>query len=66
MAESLGFVTVGTSGILGAAHNASLLDFDTAIKTLRATNFHMSEAIIELVRKTALSPKQDQERPSKP
>ncbi len=53
-AESLGLVTVGTVGILAAAHNASLLDFDSAIRALRNTNFHVQDGIIVAARKALL------------
>jgi len=51
-ARSLGIVTIGTVGILAAAHEASLLDFDAAIEALLGTSFRISDSVISAVRNT--------------
>jgi predicted nucleic acid-binding protein len=40
----------GTLGVLADAHLAALLDFETALAGLRATNFYISEEVIEGLR----------------
>jgi predicted nucleic acid-binding protein len=40
----------GTLGVLGAAHLAGLLDFETALAQLRRTNFYISDAIVDGLR----------------
>jgi predicted nucleic acid-binding protein len=56
MAQRLGFVTVGTIGILAAAHNAGLVNFDDSIRILRNTNFHLTDEIIGVVKQTIVDP----------
>jgi predicted nucleic acid-binding protein len=59
MAKTVGITAIGTLGILTEAHNASLLDFDTAINALRATSFHLHEGAIAAVRTRIRAPKPD-------
>jgi predicted nucleic acid-binding protein len=40
----------GTLGVLGAAHQAGLLDFETAVAQLRRTNFYISDTIVDGLR----------------
>jgi len=40
----------GTLGVLGAAHEAGLLDFETALAELRRTNFYVADDIIDRLR----------------
>ena len=54
-AQAIGIVTVGTVAILAAAHRASLLDFDNAIKALPATSFHIRDSVINSIRSTLLA-----------
>jgi hypothetical protein len=44
-------VAIGTLGVLAEAHNASLLDFELAVQSLKSTTFHMHEEIVATVRK---------------
>lgn len=50
MAKTVGIVAIGTLGVLAEAHNASLLDFDTAIEALRTTSFHVHDSVIAAVK----------------
>ena len=50
MARVVGVKAIGTIGILADAHTASLLDFDTSIKALRSTSFHIQDSVIAAVR----------------
>ena len=40
----------GTLGVLGAAHRAGLVDFETALAQLRGTNFYVADDIIDSLR----------------
>ena len=40
----------GTLGVLGAAHQAGLLDFETALAQLRRTNFYIANDIVDGLR----------------
>lgn len=42
---------IGTLGVLADAHLAGLLDFETALGQLRCTNFYISDALIEGLRR---------------
>ena len=53
-AEDAGLVSIGTIGILGAAHNSGLIDFDTAVERLRKTSFRIGDEVVEIVRSTIL------------
>lgn len=46
-AESRGLFTMGTITILNLADLAGLLDFELAISRLRATTFHIEDALLE-------------------
>ena len=48
-ARARGFVTIGTIAILDRAAQSGLLDFETAINNLRATTFHLDEAVVRTV-----------------
>lgn len=52
-AHARGFLTIGTITILDRADEAKLLEFDDAINALRATTFHLDEAVVELIRAKA-------------
>lgn len=49
-AEHRGLPVTGTLGVLGVAHRAGLLDFETALAQLRRTNFYISDAIVDGLR----------------
>ena len=51
VAERRGIQTIGTLAVLVLAGEAKLLDLDTAIERLRATNFHLTEDVLASVRK---------------
>lgn len=53
-AEQQGFRVAGTLAILARASRQRLIDFDSAIARLRATNFRMSEDLIQIARASAL------------
>jgi predicted nucleic acid-binding protein len=40
----------GTLGVLAAAHQRKLLDFEIALKNLQKTNFHLSGDLVERIR----------------
>jgi len=48
-ARARGFITIGTITILDRADEAKLLDFETSISRLRATTFHLDEALVQTV-----------------
>jgi predicted nucleic acid-binding protein len=50
VAIELGFVTIGTLGVLERAARMRLVDFDQAIASLRATSFWVRESTIEEIR----------------
>lgn len=50
IAEALGLPKTGVLGIIGDAASRGWLDFDDAVARLRATGFHMADALIESVR----------------
>jgi len=54
-AQKAGIAVVGTVAIIAAAHRAALLDFDTIVKSLQATSFHIHEQVIVTIR-SALTP----------
>jgi len=56
VAQSVGITVVGTVGIIASAHSATLLDFDSTIKTLRTTTFHVHERVIVSIRATLQMP----------
>lgn len=49
-AEHRGLPVTGTLGILGVAHRAGLLDFETALAQLRLTNFYISDVVVNGLR----------------
>jgi predicted nucleic acid-binding protein len=49
-AERRQLPVTGTLGVLGDAHLASLLDFETALAQLRRTNFYISDVIVNGLR----------------
>jgi hypothetical protein len=49
-AEHRGLPVTGTLGVLGVAHRAGLLDFETALAELRRTNFYVSDVIVNGLR----------------
>jgi predicted nucleic acid-binding protein len=51
VAEALGLQMTGVLGIIGEAACLGLVDFEEAVKRLRAADFRMAEAVIEAVRK---------------
>ena len=46
-ARSRGILTIGTLAILDLADEAKLLDFETAILRLKATSFHVDDALLQ-------------------
>lgn len=46
-ARSRGLLTIGTLAILDLADEAELLDFETAILRLKATSFHLDDALLQ-------------------
>ena len=50
-AEHRRLPVTGTLGVLGAAHRAGLLDFETALARLRRTNFYISDTIVDGLRR---------------
>ena len=50
IAEARGIKTAGTLGLLAQAHLRGWLDFETALAKLRATNYRISEEVVERVR----------------
>jgi predicted nucleic acid-binding protein len=55
MAGSFGVSVIGTVGIVAEAHLKSLLDFDTTIQALAATNFRAHANVISTVRQGILA-----------
>jgi len=52
-AQRLGLRVIGTLGILRDAHSAGLLDINSSIQRLQATNFHVAAKVLaELLHKT--------------
>ncbi len=51
VAEALGLPKTGVLGIIGHAASRHLLDFDASIDALRSTGFHLSNELIEAVRR---------------
>ena len=52
MALALGLLVTGTIGIIGESARVGFVDFEEAIARLRATGFHVSDAVVEAVRET--------------
>lgn len=52
VALALGLLVTGTIGIIGESARVGFVDFEEAIARLRATGFHVSDAIVEAVRET--------------
>ncbi len=50
-AERRHLQVAGTLGILAEAHCRRLLDFEAALARLRQTNFYLSAALVERVRR---------------
>jgi predicted nucleic acid-binding protein len=48
----------GTLGVLSAAHQAGLLDFETALAQLRRTNFYVRDDIIDRLRQRLVRAKE--------
>jgi predicted nucleic acid-binding protein len=51
VAGALGLPTTGVVAILGEASRRGLIDFDQALSSLAAVHFHVSDAVVVLVRK---------------
>ena len=54
IAETRGLKTAGTLGLLAQAHLRGWLEFETALSKLRATNYRISEEVVERVRAMVL------------
>ena len=55
MAAELGVRIIGTVGIVAEAHMQALIDFDTTIKALAATNFRAHPNVVKTVRQGILT-----------
>lgn len=51
VAEALGLPKTGVLGIIGHAAARHLLDFDASMDALRSTGFHLSDELVEAVRR---------------
>ncbi len=51
VAEALGLPKIGVIGIIGEAAELGWLDFEETIERIQQTGFHMSETVIEAVRR---------------
>lgn len=52
VALALGLLITGTIAIIGESARLGFVDFEEAIARLRATGFHVSDAVVEAVRET--------------
>ncbi|MGH9431218.1 MAG: DUF3368 domain-containing protein [Terriglobia bacterium] len=50
-AERRHLLVTGTLGVLAEAHQRQLLDFETAVVRIRQTNFYLSAALVDRVRR---------------
>lgn len=50
-AKRLGLTVMGTVGLLGQAAKRGLIDLDEAVAKLQSTNFHLTDELLDLIRK---------------